>query len=166
MRVSGLVRKEIRISTLAQCRQVGESLGRLLQGGDSVLLYGDLGAGKTTLTGFLALGLGVAPEQPVTSPSFSLVHEYQGRCPLFHIDCYRLAGEEDVEAAGLTEYLDSRSGVCVVEWPERLGRLRPPDSLAITIAPGPGEERCLMFSGSAKPWAERLGYLFADFALP
>ena len=86
--------------------------------GSVVVLEGDLGAGKTTLAQGLAVGLGVLDE--VTSPTFALVHEYQGRLPLFHMDLYRLSSEEEFALIGGWEYFD-RGGVCLIEWADRLG---------------------------------------------
>jgi len=83
-----------------------------------VVLEGTLGAGKTTLAQGLALGLGVVDD--VTSPTFSLIHEYAGRLPVYHMDLYRLSSEEDFEAIGGWEYFD-RGGVCLIEWADRLG---------------------------------------------
>jgi len=101
-----------------ETRALGEALARKLVPGDLLLLYGDLGSGKTTFVQGLARGLGVPEEVYVVSPSFSLVNEYPGRIPLFHVDLYRL-GPEEVEELGLYEMLSR--GVMVVEWAERLG---------------------------------------------
>ncbi|PIQ95954.1 MAG: tRNA (adenosine(37)-N6)-threonylcarbamoyltransferase complex ATPase subunit type 1 TsaE [Nitrospinae bacterium CG11_big_fil_rev_8_21_14_0_20_56_8] len=98
---------------------LGERLGRLLVPGDIVLLFGDLGAGKTTLTQGLARGLGLPPNQHTRSPSFTLINEYRGRCPIYHIDLYRLDSFADVEALGLEDVLFGE-GVSIVEWSEKL----------------------------------------------
>jgi len=78
-----------------------------------------LGAGKTTFAQGVAQGLGVVED--VTSPTFALVHEYEGRLPLFHMDLYRLSSEEEFELIGGWEYL-RRGGVCLIEWADRLGQ--------------------------------------------
>lgn len=83
-----------------------------------VVLEGTLGAGKTTFAQGIAQGLGVVED--VTSPTFALVHEYQGNLPLFHMDLYRLASEEEFEQIGGWEYF-RRGGVCLIEWADRLG---------------------------------------------
>jgi len=97
---------------------LGESWGRAASPGLVIGLSGDLGSGKTQLVKGVALGLGI--QARVTSPTFALLHRYDGgRLSLFHLDLYRLAGPEDVHAAGLEEYLFRPAGVCVVEWIER-----------------------------------------------
>jgi tRNA threonylcarbamoyladenosine biosynthesis protein TsaE len=116
--------------TPAATRAVGARLGTAAEAGDVIALVGPLGAGKTELARGIARGLEV--EEPVSSPSFILVAEHAGRLPLFHVDCYRLAGAEDALAAGI---LDDRAaeGVTVIEWAERLGAALPPGRLEIVI---------------------------------
>jgi tRNA threonylcarbamoyladenosine biosynthesis protein TsaE len=115
----------------AQMVELGVALGRLLHPGDVVLLEGQLGAGKTTLVQGIAKGLGCT--EPVTSPTFDLIHEYRsGRTPLIHIDPYRLQGPGELEHIGFCDYLDLPC-VLAVEWPERLGYLTPPDPCRIAI---------------------------------
>jgi tRNA threonylcarbamoyladenosine biosynthesis protein TsaE len=89
-----------------------------MRAGTIVVLEGTLASGKTTLAQGIALGLGIPDD--VTSPTFALVHEYQGRLPLFHMDLYRLTSEEEFELIGGWEYFD-RGGVCLIEWADRLG---------------------------------------------
>ena len=84
-----------------------------LKGGEVILLSGDLGAGKTTFTKFLAKHLGV--EELVTSPTFTFMKEYKGRLSLYHFDMYRAADEDELYELGLNEYL-YMNGVCVIEW--------------------------------------------------
>jgi tRNA threonylcarbamoyladenosine biosynthesis protein TsaE len=111
-------------------RAVGASLGRAAQPGDVVCLFGELGVGKTQLAKGIAAGLGVS--DTVSSPSFVLMAEYEGRLPLFHIDLYRLANVADALAGGL---IDDRqaSGVTVIEWAERLDGWLPAARLDISI---------------------------------
>jgi len=110
-----------------ETRRLGRELGRLLEGGDVVALSGELGAGKTCLAQGLALGLGVPPEVPVTSPTFTLVGQYPGRVEMRHADFYRVDHVSRLEDAGFSDLLDA-NGVLVVEWaerfPEALGRER------------------------------------------
>jgi tRNA threonylcarbamoyladenosine biosynthesis protein TsaE len=98
---------------------LGEKIGQRLQTGDIVFLFGDLGAGKTTLTQGIARGLGVAREEYVRSPTFTLVNEYKGKVPVFHIDLYRITSSLELEDLGLEEAFSSE-GVSIVEWAEKL----------------------------------------------
>jgi tRNA threonylcarbamoyladenosine biosynthesis protein TsaE len=110
--------------------QLGSQLASLLRKGDLVALHGELGAGKTCLVRGLSKGLGLK-EGLVASPSYSLINEYPGPVSLFHIDCYRLHLEEEIEELGLEEYMDGR-GITAIEWAERINHL-PDDRLEISI---------------------------------
>ena len=102
----------------AETEQVGVALGRILSPGTVLAYRGDLGAGKTAFTRGLARGLGY--QEPVTSPTYTIVNEYLGgRLPLFHFDMYRLASSDDLWDIGWEDYLD-RGGVCAVEWSENV----------------------------------------------
>jgi tRNA threonylcarbamoyladenosine biosynthesis protein TsaE len=104
----------------------GEGLAVDLTGGEIFALYGVLGAGKTQLVKGLARGLGYRGE--VTSPTFTIVHEYLGgRLPLYHLDFYRIADENAAARIGVEEYLPS-AGVTVIEWPERIASLLPKET--------------------------------------
>ena len=100
---------------------LGEKLGRWLKSGDIILLFGDLGTGKTTLTKGICRGLGVNSDEYIRSPTFTLVNLYQGRIPVNHIDLYRLDSISEVEAIGLEETLFS-DNVSIIEWAEKLIR--------------------------------------------
>lgn len=117
---------------LAVTERLGLWLGETAVAGDIILLSGDLGAGKTTLTQFIGKGLQVPPSTYITSPTFALMHEYTGRMPLYHLDLYRLGSELEVEDLGLLDYLYDE-GLCVIEWPDRLGSLRPDECLEIEL---------------------------------
>ena len=102
----------------SETETVGAALARVLQPGTVIAYRGDLGAGKTAFTRGLARGLGV--QEPVTSPTYTIVNEYLGgRLPLFHFDMYRLGSAEDLWDIGWEDYLD-RGGVCAVEWSENV----------------------------------------------
>jgi len=105
-----------------ETEQAGERLARNLGPGDVVALSGDLGAGKTCLVRGLARGLGCRPA--VASPTFTLLHEYPGRIPLYHFDLYRLKTPAELEDLGCDEYFYG-DGVCVLEWAEKSGSLLP-----------------------------------------
>ncbi len=113
-----------------ETRTIGARMGSRLSEGAVLLLDGPLASGKTTLAQGVARGLGVA--EPVTSPTYTIVSEYTGRLPFYHIDLYRIGSEEDLDELGLEDIL-GREGVCVVEWPERAGRAMPPNATTITI---------------------------------
>ncbi len=102
-----------------ETQSLGTRLGRLLGPGDIVLLFGDLGAGKTTLTQGMARGMGVNPDEYVRSPTFTLINEYRGNFPIYHIDLYRLDSLAEIENIGLEETLLG-CGVSIVEWAEKL----------------------------------------------
>ncbi len=146
----------LEIASLADTQRLGLQIGQLLIPGDKLLLTGDLGAGKTTLTQSIAKGLDVPKEYYVTSPSFALMQEYPGRCPLYHFDCYRLSGEDDIEGAGLSEYLTTARGVCVIEWAARLGSLTPDNALTIKIILLEGEKRRFVFETCDAVWTRRM----------
>jgi len=117
----------------------GRRLGELLRASDVLALSGPLGSGKTTLTKGLAVGLGVEEPRWVTSPTFVLIHEYEGRVPVYHIDAYRLRGPDDAEALGADE-LFFGDGVTIVEWSDRIQAALPPERLDVVLtAIGEGE---------------------------
>ncbi len=97
---------------------IGRILGMIIKKGDVICLYGDLGAGKTTLIKGVATGFGI-PEREITSASFTIISEYESEIPFYHIDLYRLNDLSSVEDLGIHEYL-SDDGITVIEWAERL----------------------------------------------
>ena len=120
--------------------QWGQRLGTLLQAGDVLVLTGDLGAGKTTFTKGLALGLGIS--QMIKSPTYTIVREYEGRLPLYHLDVYRIEG--DADSIDLDEFLFG-GGVTVIEWGHLLGEDLPDSYLELEILKE-AEGRCLHFT--------------------
>jgi tRNA threonylcarbamoyladenosine biosynthesis protein TsaE len=120
----------------AATSELGRTLAAAARPGDLVCLWGDLGAGKTHLAKAFGAGLGVTGT--ITSPSFILMAEYEGRLPLFHIDLYRLADASDVLAGGLVDDRQT-AGVTLVEWPDRMGEALPAARLDILIE-GTGDE--------------------------
>ena len=109
---------------------IGEALGRQLRGGGVVAYRGGLGMGKTAFTRGLARGLGCRGR--VTSPTFTIVNEYNGTTPLFHFDMYRLEDEDALFDIGWDDYLE-RGGVCAVEWSENVESALPADTVYVTI---------------------------------
>jgi tRNA threonylcarbamoyladenosine biosynthesis protein TsaE len=130
-------------TSVEETRALGARLGVLLDDGDVVLLHGDLGAGKTTLSqGIVTAG---RPGIAVQSPTFTLVNQYApaaGRPGMFHLDLYRLEGPDDLDSIGFNDLLAAGNGGMLVEWPERLGADLPDDYLLIQIEPtGPDSRR-------------------------
>ena len=99
--------------------QLGEALGAKLIPGDLVLLFGDLGVGKTCLTQGICLVAGLENNAYIRSPTFTLINEYQGKVPIFHIDLYRLETEAEINNLGLEEIIYSQS-ITIIEWSEKL----------------------------------------------
>ncbi len=114
-------------------RSVARSLCDKLSVGDVVLLYGDLGAGKTEFVKGMAAGLGV--DEPVSSPTFALLNVYQGRMPLYHFDLYRLDRLEELDGIGFDEFI-SGDGLAVIEWPDRFAAALPEEFIKVIIRAG------------------------------
>lgn len=124
---------------------MGERLGRLLMPGSFIALTGELGSGKTQFVRGVATGLGIDGTVPVTSPTFTLLNEYrQGRLTLYHFDLYRLSGGDDAAELGFDEYFHG-SGVCLVEWAERLGADLPAERIDILFEYSGETERRIVF---------------------
>ena len=127
----------------AETRALGEKLAHLLLPGDVLLLWGDLGAGKSELTRGIAKGLGIAG--PISSPSFTIMNVYDdGRIPLYHFDWYRLQSSEELYEMGMDEYLGG-DGVAVIEWPGQCPDAIPEKYLSIIIEPQEDETRRILF---------------------
>lgn len=101
----------------AKTQSLGEKIGRMLDSKFIIGLSGELGSGKTSFVQGLARGLDVPESYYITSPTYSLIHEYPGRIPLFHIDLYRIMSRDEIEGTGLYEILD-RLGIFAIEWPD------------------------------------------------
>ena len=140
-----------------QTEQLGEALGSLLEAGDLVCLYGDLGSGKTHFSFGIAMGLEVR-EQYITSPTFTLVNVYQGRMPFYHIDLYRLKDPSELDNVGLDEYVDS-DGATVIEWAERAEDELPEERLSVYFTHLDERSREIGFLAEG----ERYGKLLDEF---
>jgi tRNA threonylcarbamoyladenosine biosynthesis protein TsaE len=145
------------VASEAETAQLAQRLAPQLQAGDFLCLIGDLGAGKTTFARYLVAALG--SPAPVSSPTFTLIHEYGGgRLPVIHMDAYRLRSGEDAESTGLGDYLAQGEAVFLVEWPERIAESLPETRLEILleISLDEGEEdniRSIAFQAHGARWA-------------
>lgn len=131
-----------------ETRALGGRLANALQGGEVIAFTGDLGAGKTAFVSGLAAALGV--DERVTSPTFTIVNEYEGgRLPLFHFDMYRLGSADELFHIGWEDYL-ARGGVCAVEWSENVDEAIEDDAIRISITRGDDENsRVITIEGVA-----------------
>ena len=118
-----------------ETQALGEKLGQTLKQGDVIALIGDLGTGKTCLTQGIARGVGIAPNEIVSSPSYILINEYSGTIPIYHIDLYRLENSEEIAELGLSEYVEG-DGICIIEWAERMADALPDTCIKIHITLG------------------------------
>ena len=125
--------KVIRTESPEETQALGEKLGKRLKPGDVIALIGDLGTGKTCLTQGIARGVGIAPNEAVSSPSYILINEYNGKIPIYHIDLYRLETAVEIAELGLGEYIES-DGICIIEWAERMADGLPDTYIKIHIA--------------------------------
>ena len=154
-----------KLESLDKTAAFGKLLASLLIPGDVVGLKGDLGAGKTFLAGAVARGLGVPDSINVTSPTFTLIKEYEGQMPIYHMDLYRLGDPAELYDLGLWEYYGGK-GVCLVEWCDRFTDLWPEHALELTLKLGQGEERIIEAEGKGRgqDLAVELGALWIETA--
>ncbi len=129
--------RDVIIRSEADTEKLGKEIADSLKPGDVVALIGDLGTGKTTLTKYIAEGLGI--REMITSPTFTIVSEYRsGRIPMFHFDVYRLENSEDIFETGVEEYFDM-GGVCIVEWADMIAEILPDDTKCVFMEYGENE---------------------------
>ena len=121
-------------TSLEETANLGQRLGALLYPGAVVALVGPLGAGKTHLVRAIAEGMNVADLSEVCSPTYTLIHEYAARLPIYHFDAYRLASPAAFADLGVDEYF-AAGGVCLVEWADRVAVCLPAERLEVTISP-------------------------------
>ena len=133
-----------------ETKQFGRLLSRHLPERGVVLLIGDLGAGKTTLTKGIVEGLGVSPADEVTSPTYTIVHEYGDPTRVYHVDLYRLDTEQEVRALGFEELLE-RNALILIEWGERFPSQLPEDRIEITLTADDDDRRTIVIKGMEMP---------------
>lgn len=115
----------------SETRAVAAEFAKTLSPGSVVCMYGDLGAGKTAFAQGMAEGLGI--DEPVTSPTFTIINEYEGTLPLYHFDVYRVGDSAGMVETGFDEYIDG-DGICVIEWAELIEDILPDDRINVTIS--------------------------------
>lgn len=139
---------------MEQTQRLGARLGSLLRPGDLICLSGDMGAGKTVFTG--GIGKGWGTKNPVTSPTYNLVHEHRrdkDKQRLYHLDCYRLRGSEDTYTIGFDDLIEG-DDVIVLEWPERIQDVLPEERLWLHLRVVETNRRNLIFEGTGKRYKE------------
>lgn len=135
---------EFKTTSVLETIEAGKKFAEQLQAGSIVRLEGDLGAGKTHFVKGVASFFGIS-EQEVSSPTFTLIHEYEGKVPIFHFDCYRLKSEQEALEIGIEEYLFG-DGVTLIEWPSKIDGLIPEDSVSVEIKHSGETERTILIS--------------------
>jgi tRNA threonylcarbamoyladenosine biosynthesis protein TsaE len=123
----------IHTKSVSETIRIGKRIGRLLKTGDVVALVGELGAGKTQFIKGLATGMGIGNPTYISSPSFTLINEYPGKIPFYHIDLFRLEREKEAEELGLEDYFQG-GGITAIEWADKIPSLLPKEMLFIHIA--------------------------------
>ncbi len=129
--MKGVYKLTIESFSPQQTESIGFELGQKAKAGDIYCLSGDLGVGKTVFTRGFAKGLGVE-EEYITSPTFTIINEYDGRLNLYHFDVYRIGSIEEMDDTGYEEYFFG-DGVCLIEWAELIEEIIPPDAVWINI---------------------------------
>ncbi len=150
-----MVECRVVLHNLEETKAFGFALAEFAQPGDVICLSGDLGAGKTALTQDIAKGLHVPDSCYVTSPTFSILQEYPGDMPLYHMDFYRLADESDIEDLGFEEFF-YLSGLSVIEWAERAGTLIPETRLLLKLTINEDLSRTVEVDFGKGSWKTRL----------
>lgn len=128
---------EFVVNSLSETEKLAKKIATKIENGMVILLYGDIGAGKTTFTKFLLGFLGV--KSVVSSPTFTLLNEYEGDFPVYHFDMYRISNSDELYELGFEDYLNSKSspfvktGLTLIEWPENIKSILPKDYVKIEI---------------------------------
>lgn len=150
--MQSVIERQWQSDNAEQTRALGVCLGQQAQAGDFIACRGTLGAGKTTFIQGFAVGLEVSPEAYVRSPTFTLVHEYDGRFPLYHFDFYRLLCADEVLDIGFDDYCSGDS-VVIVEWSDKFPQLLPEKRLDLAIDIVTAERRIICATASDRTYA-------------
>lgn len=149
---------KLTVNNLEDTENIGKIIGRCLEKGTVLCLDGDLGVGKTALTQFIAREFGV--EDYITSPTFTIIKEYEGRLPFYHMDVYRIDSEDDMYDLGYDEYIYSE-GVTIIEWSHKINGILPDERINIEIQRIDDTSRIMDIGGKGKIFdrlAEELKY--------
>lgn len=136
-------------STQEHTRSVGSTFGKTLSSGAVVALFGELGSGKTQFVKGICEALGVE-ESLVSSPTFTIVNEYEGSVPVYHLDLYRIKKQEEALEFGFVEYVESK-GICLIEWPEVVETLLPPHTVGLRFRHVVGDIRRIERLSTTQP---------------
>lgn len=121
---------KINLRNESETIKLGEQIAKAVKPGMTIAMVGDLGAGKTTMSRAIIQALGV--DEPVTSPTFTIVNEYEGNLPIYHFDVYRLSDVSELQEIGYEEYING-NGVCIIEWANLIAEELPLDSVIVTL---------------------------------
>lgn len=150
--------KSLTVENLQETQALGRRLGKLLSAGDMICMNGDLGAGKTAFVQAVAEGIGVAED--VTSPTYTIINEYEGPVPVYHFDVYRILELEEMYDIGYEEYFFGE-GICLVEWADQVRELLPDERLWIEITRVDEHRRRFVFEPSGDRYEKLLKELVA-----
>ena len=143
----------LQTKSVSETIRLGKRIGHLLRSGDVVALVGELGAGKTQFIKGLAAGVGVGKTTYVSSPSFTLINEYAGKVPFYHLDLFRLEREKEAEELGVEDYFQSE-GIAAIEWADKIFSLLPIEILFIHILHTGKNTRTLEITGKGKRYED------------
>ena len=148
----------IQTRSASETIRIGKRIGSHLRPGDVVALVGELGAGKTQFIKGLATGAGVGKPTYISSPSFTLINEYPGKVPFYHIDLFRLKSQKEAEGLGLEDYLQGR-GITAIEWADKIPSFLPDEMLSIHIVYTGKNRRSVEISGKGKRYEDLINEL-------
>ena len=150
---------KLTVNNLKDTENIGKIISRCLEKGTVICLDGDLGVGKTSLTQFIAKEFGVS--EYITSPTFTIIKEYEGRLPFYHMDVYRIDSEDDMYDLGYDEYIYSE-GVTVIEWSHKINGILPDERINIEIQRLDDTRRIMDVDGKGKAY-DRLAKELKDY---
>jgi tRNA threonylcarbamoyladenosine biosynthesis protein TsaE len=140
---------KLTVNNLKDTEQIGQIISHCLEKGTVLCLDGDLGVGKTSLTQFIAREFGI--DEYITSPTFTIIKEYQGRLPFYHMDVYRIDSEDDMYDLGYDEYIYSE-GVTIIEWSHKIEGILPEERINIEIQRVDDQCRLMIIDGKGSTY--------------